>query len=1129
MSSFNQTFEPFWREFVLRASQPSKDDFLPEGCRGNDVCVMDFTAESVKIYGNRYLLSRVLVKKHLYEEQTQSIHNTFIRDVDGQVPPGRFMVRNEETGQWEEASMTVVHDYIHEAFRIAIDSHSNNPLDLNEVSEVVRTDTATEAGAHLTTKFFQKEQDTEANRCTTPVQSNTQTDVGVAKLQSKATQMRYAVDTVYDAVQSYAAHYNLSMVFPLDISLEKMEATKEGIKGWAEIHEHLSKGSICVQSSATLQFYHPNTVKEALQNYPSLCLRADGTLRKARLEDVEATSLGIKGWALVTSPVFPQDVRQQIVMDSIQNSKKTSILKTYNVITIRSETTKRVYMVETVENALNSFASFHGWPSAAGLALETVEQTLDGIEGWAAARHHLSQGKMGRKETIQSKATHAWYGVFTVQTAVRNYELVFPSRPGTTVTLEQVEDTKEGIRGWALMSGPKIADDDPQPAMPNKATATTNMTVAEQLDFRSTVYGQQDNHLCLVDQAFLQEFIERGLRKQRSDWLPEGCTDKDVIMGRFTIDAAKVFANRIFYNRIWYRRKMFHFAKEDRIAAIVQGIIDHVQKHGGRFVFFHGGSYYEAPLKWAQVHVRQAFGIANSTRLPGYSRPVINTPAPTARNSQEPRTFAAPARNTWTPAAAGRSGEVAHGYMEDDEAGAMLQSEISGEFYEIDFVMAALRNYEAFNGLKTGTAKLAEVEATSAGVEGWAFTVLNDDETEVSVSATTEDEDEGKKPAANIDSSDTKPAASPHRARANRRGDDEEKRALQLAMLESVGVHAARPDPKSYYYEGDDAECNEEGEEEGDTNSDDACYEYEDDDDSYEYEDEYSEDDEEGGLQSGCDDEDDKNSQEGEMEDASCEDDQQGEKEIDDNNVAEEDFPEEHGGKRDEHGSTTGGSESEERSSSVVAPVETVGEDESYSCSLIDVADDGEARDESGSTNAGEDDDCPSNPLVHVETVHEETDDSESSGSLVHVEKNDRAEFGSSIAGGRPSSWMVPIEYVGDDANCSKLKVGMEEDESKEADRRSKFEMKGGSHAIKELLREEARKKMYTNNASEAAQSHHNDGSTDRDDRSDNVEEAQDEKGRPDEVHDAEVSSDSWHDSEDEKDFEEMRDGFEKL
>jgi hypothetical protein len=86
----------------------------------------------------------------------------------------------------------------------------------------------------------------------------------------------------------------------------------------------------------------------------------------------------------------------------------------------------------------------------------------------------------------------------------------------------------------------------------------------------------------------------------------------------------------------------------------------------------------------------------------------------------------------------------------------------------------ALYNYEVFHNLSLGTATFEMVQATSAGIQGWAAAVLDNDDPKTGQEAL----------KATMDTTTEQPK--PGR---KSRGVEEEELMLQMALLESVGAH----------------------------------------------------------------------------------------------------------------------------------------------------------------------------------------------------------------------------------------------------------------------------------------------------------------------------------------------------
>ena len=135
---------------------------------------------------------------------------------------------------------------------------------------------------------------------------------------------------------------------------------------------------------------------------------------------------------------------------------------------------------------------------------------------------------------------------------------------------------------------------------------------------------------------------------------------------------------------------------------------------------------------------------------------------------------------------------------ETNSAAIKLQGRCS-EDYEADEAVAvvaavAMYNYECFHDLKRGTASFETVAATSAGIEGWAASVIP------------EDSSSPKRDNISVDDSERKCAARPQEPKKRR--DPEEDRQLQIALLESVGAFPNRLEPSGYACSSDSS-CSE--------------------------------------------------------------------------------------------------------------------------------------------------------------------------------------------------------------------------------------------------------------------------------------------------------------------------------
>lgn len=128
---------------------------------------------------------------------------------------------------------------------------------------------------------------------------------------------------------------------------------------------------------------------------------------------------------------------------------------------------------------------------------------------------------------------------------------------------------------------------------------------------------------------------------------------------------------------------------------------------------------------------------------------------------------------------------------------------------EGDIMLALARqNYETFYKLKPGTVTAIILEHTSAGIAGWASCVLSESPTKHELG------DNDKKRKHVTEAPPTPEPAAPYR----KRGDEEEARELQLALLESIGVDVGIDAKLSLLHDVDyfGVGCNDESEDEGD-------------------------------------------------------------------------------------------------------------------------------------------------------------------------------------------------------------------------------------------------------------------------------------------------------------------------
>ncbi len=129
------------------------------------------------------------------------------------------------------------------------------------------------------------------------------------------------------------------------------------------------------------------------------------------------------------------------------------------------------------------------------------------------------------------------------------------------------------------------------------------------------------------------------------------------------------------------------------------------------------------------------------------------------------------------------------------------------EYQNESAIMLALaeQNYETFYNLKPGTVTPVILEHTSAGIAGWASCVLT--EASPKKSKTRDDTDKKRK-------LEDPQGSTPCR----KRGDDEEARELQLALLESIGVDVGIEAKRSLLHDMNPfiAESGDDSEDEGD-------------------------------------------------------------------------------------------------------------------------------------------------------------------------------------------------------------------------------------------------------------------------------------------------------------------------
>ena len=151
--------------------------------------------------------------------------------------------------------------------------------------------------------------------------------------------------------------------------------------------------------------------------------------------------------------------------------------------------------------------------------------------------------------------------------------------------------------------------------------------------------------------------------------------------------------------------------------------------------------------------------------------------------------------------------------------------------YEDAVVEVALFNYAQYHNLDPQTVKFAQVEATSAGIEGWASCVLSLAVAQTEGNSNNDDDN-------NNNGEDRKLAS-----KKAVKGDEVEARALRQALLESMGTRVTTPHVQVlaslYQYQVDDDDSVDEDASSADDDDDEDSYDYED--DEYENE-EYSDD-----------------------------------------------------------------------------------------------------------------------------------------------------------------------------------------------------------------------------------------------------------------------------------------------
>lgn len=115
----------------------------------------------------------------------------------------------------------------------------------------------------------------------------------------------------------------------------------------------------------------------------------------------------------------------------------------------------------------------------------------------------------------------------------------------------------------------------------------------------------------------------------------------------------------------------------------------------------------------------------------------------------------------------------------NDSSRSWVAGPIPVERYDDAVVEVALYNYECFYGLKPGTACVEFIRSTSAGIEGWAASVLS--------------EEKDQQPSEETVATEGASADADEKGGTRRRkGDEEEARMLQIALLESVGARPPR-------------------------------------------------------------------------------------------------------------------------------------------------------------------------------------------------------------------------------------------------------------------------------------------------------------------------------------------------
>ena len=283
-----------------------------------------------------------------------------------------------------------------------------------------------------------------------------------------------------------------------------------------------------------------------------------------------------------------------------------------------------------------------------------------------------------------------------------------------------------------------------------------------------------------------------------TDWIPPGCTEKDVCIGFSKEKSTRFPGNRRLNNLLFSlkgqrRGKLIIEQQEESKEEVVARMPEAVRKHHERLQIL------SKQRNQGQKHDQdqsQQMDVSFTMQDQIIVDVAIQALQADGARFLYSRDYSASEEDIEFEEATDRQASMLTGFLffdiiqdwsgvEPSESGS--RRETANRSAEMFF--KALKNYEKFHNLKTGSSNLEVLEATSAGIKGWANSDITSNDFDKTVSNDTA-QDRQQQPI----------------ECKGQRGDDVEAGELQFALLESMGARPTRPENSRHFDEEDSEE-----------------------------------------------------------------------------------------------------------------------------------------------------------------------------------------------------------------------------------------------------------------------------------------------------------------------------------